>query len=73
MPNISGDSPYSLMLADPEVVAAAERLFNRFHAWPMKTTWADLPTHVELGLINYRYLMLSYAWTALRETGKGRV
>lgn len=72
MPNISGGSSYSLMLADPEVVEAAERLFNRLHAWEMKTTWADLPTHVELGMVNYRYLMLSYAWTALREKGTGR-
>lgn len=73
MPNISGDSSYNQMLADPEVVEAAERLFNKFHAWPTKTKWADLPTHVELGTMNYRYLMLSYAWTALRENGTGRV
>lgn len=71
MPAIHGDASYDQMLADAEVVEAAQRLFNRFHRWQMKTNWEDLPTHVELGAINYRYLMLSTAWTILRERGIG--
>ena len=66
---------YTEMLADDRLVAAARRMFNDHDGYRLRLTWDDLPdefSDVPLGAVNYRYLFLSYAWSALKGDGDGR-
>lgn len=60
------------MLGDPKLVAAAKRIYDDHYRLQFRRQWEDLPEKPPLGEIDYRFLCLSFAWSAFEAAGDAR-